>query len=195
MSCGGTYQTARTGLTTQYEVQALTSTQRIRDFLKRNPSLRGSRLAQRALLYMSDGSLLLREKPRLHCSLDYRATLADMDLKSLALNHPVKLNEQAASIAQRASLRCDLCWPKFKVDVEYQSDFAHQEEFARIRDSRRANALATMQWTTIGVTSEEMNSMAACDAIAEAVRKATQKQPRANPADFGEKAPRASPEA
>ena len=182
----GTYQTARTGLTTQYEVQALTSTQRIRDFLKRDPSLRGSRFARQALLYMSDGSASPRETAlALLLGLPHR--LGGYGLEIPLMNHPVKLNEQAASIAQRASLRCDLCWPKSKVDVEYQSDFAHQGEFARIRDSRRANALATMQWTTIGVTSEEMNSMAACDAIAEAVRKATQKQRRANPADFERK--------
>lgn len=182
----GTYQTERTGLTTQYEVEALTSTQRIRDFLKRNPSLRGSRLARRALLYMSDGSASPRETA-LALLLGLPRHLGGYGLETPLMNHPVKLNEQAASIAQRASLRCDLCWPKFKVDVEYQSDFAHQGEFARIRDSRRANALAAMQWTTIGVTSEEMNSMAACDAIAEAVRKATQKQRRANPTDFEKK--------
>lgn len=182
----GTYQTACTGLATQYEVEALTSTRRIRDFLKRNPSLRGSRLARRALLYMSDGSASPRETA-LALLLGLPRRLGGYGLGVPLMNHPIKLSEQAASIAQRASLRCDLCWPKFKVDVEYQSDFAHQGEFARIRDSRRANALAAMQWTTIGVTSEEMNSMAACDAIAEAVRKATQKQRRANPADFERK--------
>lgn len=182
----GTYQTTHTGPATQYEVEALTSTQHIRDFLKRNPSLRGSRLARRALLYMSDGSASPRETA-LALLLGLPRRLGGYGLEIPLMNHPVKLSEQAASIAQRASLRCDLCWPKFKVDVEYQSDFAHQGEFARIRDSRRANALAAMQWTTIGVTSEEMNSMAACDAIAEAVRKATQKQRRANPTDFEKK--------
>lgn len=182
----GTYQTARTGPTSQYEVEPLTSTSRIRDFLKRNPSLRGSRAAQRALLYMADASASPRETA-LALLLGLPRHLGGYGLDIPLMNHPVKLTEQAASVAQRTSLRCDLCWPKHRVDVEYQSDFAHQGEIARIRDSRRANALATMQWTTIGVTSEEIHSIAACDAIAEAIRKATQKQKRANPKDFERK--------
>ena len=129
----GTYQTERTGLTTQYEVEALTSTQRIRDFLKRNPSLRGSRLARRALLYMSDGSASPRETA-LALLLGLPRHLGGYGLEIPLMNHPVKLNDQSASIAQRALLRCDLCWPKFKVDVEYQSDFAHQGE---LDDNRR----------------------------------------------------------
>lgn len=182
----GTYQTTRTGPAPQYEVEALTSTGRIRSFLKRNPSLRGSHAAQRALLYMADASASPRETA-LALLLGLPRHLGGYGLEIPPMNHPVKLSEQAASIAQRASLRCDLCWPKYKIDVEYQSDFAHQGEFARIRDSRRANALATMQWTTIGVTSEEIRSVAACDAIAEAIRKATRKQRRQNPKDFERK--------
>lgn len=83
MSCA-TYQTARTGLTTQYEVQALTSTQRIRDFLKRDPSPFAGPALRDKLSFICPMDLLLREKPRLHCSLDYRTALADMDLKSLS---------------------------------------------------------------------------------------------------------------
>ena len=41
---------------------------------------------------------------------------------------------------------------------------------ARIRDSRRANALASMGWTTIAVTNEELSGVRSCDAVAKAVR-------------------------
>lgn len=86
------------------------------------------------------------------------------------LNYKIMLSDGARAAARRSFVRCDLCWPDSKVDVEYQSKFAHEGERARIRDSRRANALASMGWMTIAVTNEELSGVRSCDAAAKAVR-------------------------
>ena len=77
-------------------------------------------------------------------------------MASPQLNYKVALNDEARAAARRSFVRCDLCWPESKLDVEYQSRFAHEGEGARVRDSRRSNALASMGWKTIGVTGEEL---------------------------------------
>ena len=86
------------------------------------------------------------------------------------LNYKIMLSDGARAAARRSFVRCDLCWPDSKIDVEYQSKFAHEGERARIRDSRRANALASMGWMTIAVTNEELSGVRSCDAVAKAVR-------------------------
>ena len=82
------------------------------------------------------------------------------------------------------SFRCDLCWPEARLDVEYQSRENHEGELSRIRDSRRANALAAMGWTVLGVTNDELNSLAATDAVAEAIRRHLGKRLRTNVSDW-----------
>ena len=88
------------------------------------------------------------------------------------MNYEVAATREASLIAQRASFRCDLCWPEARLDVEYQSREIHGNESSRIGDSRRANALAAMGWKVVGVTNEELDSVVAFGVIAQVIEKA-----------------------
>lgn len=166
----GSYQVDRTSGRAEYQIMPLTSTQRIRAYLKRNPSIRGARKALRALRYVTDGSASPRET-KLAITLLLPANDGGYGLNGLAMNHRVDCTPAAQEISCRSHLRCDLCWPDLKLDVEYQSRTEHEGERNRIRDSRRANALEAMGWRVVGITNEELNSYAATDAIALGLRR------------------------
>lgn len=166
----GTYQTQRTGVSPAYDVRPLTSLKELERFAARNPSLRGSEKMTWALRYLSDGSASARETqnalvfglPMMH---------GGLGLGIPRMNYEVKASPAARALTGKSSFRCDLCWPEAKLDVEYQSRESHEGEEKRISDSRRTNALLSMGWAVIGITNDELNSMAATDAIAETIRR------------------------
>ena len=88
-----------------------------------------------------------------------------------AMNHQVKATDRARVISGRSSFRCDLCWPDAMLDVEYQSREVHANEGSRIDDSRRANALASMGWTVVAITNDELDSVSTLAEIAKTLRK------------------------
>ncbi len=153
----------------KYDAMPLATVSSIRDFVTKNPSLRGSYRVGRILPYLTGGSASARET-KLALLLGLPRRFGGYGLGMPELNYEVMLSDGARAAARRSFVRCDLCWPDSKIDVEYQSRFAHEGEKARIRDSRRANALASMGWTTIAVTNEELSGVRSCDAVAKAVR-------------------------
>ena len=167
----GSYQTKRTAARAAYDVPPLTSTRALRDYAKRNPSLRGARkIARNVLPYLADGSASAREtKAALVFGMPMKR--GGQGLHIPRRNYEVMANAAAQAISGRRSFRCDLGWPEAKLDVEYQSRERHEGEASRIRDSRRANALAAMGWTVINITNDELDSLAATDVIAETIRR------------------------
>lgn len=100
------------------------------------------------------------------------------------MNYEVKAIAGARTTSGRSSFRCDLCWPDAKLDVEYQSREMHEGEESRIRDSRRTNALMAMGWTVVGVTNNELDSLAATDAIADTIRRLLGKRVQVRVSDY-----------
>ncbi|GKG85370.1 hypothetical protein CE91St35_07520 [Eggerthella lenta] len=100
------------------------------------------------------------------------------------MNYEVKANPAARALTGKSCFRCDLCWPEAKLDVEYQSRESHSGEKKRIEDSRRANALASMGWTVVSVTNDELDSLAATDAIADRIRKHLGKRSQVREANY-----------
>lgn len=178
----GSYRTRRTGMPPAYDVEPLTNVRALRGFVARNPSLGGARKVARILAYLADGSASARET-KLALVMGLPLAKGGYGLGIPRMNFEVEAAARARAIAGRRSFRCDLCWPEAKLDVEYQSRESHEGELSRIRDSRRANALATMGWTVIGVTGDELDSLAATDAIAEAIRLRLGKRARTAVAD------------
>ena len=166
----GTYRTQRTTPDTSYQTPALASVDEIRSFVARNPSVRGSRKIARLLRYVADGSASPRETK---CALLFGLPRKNggYGLGMPRMNHEVIASPEARAISGRSSFRCDLCWPAAKLDVEYQSREMHGNELSRLRDSRRANALASMGWTVVAITNDELESMSATDVIASILRK------------------------
>lgn len=164
----GTYQTRRTGVASAYDVSPLSSVQSLRDFASANSALRGARKAGRALRHVANGSASAREtKLALVSALPYAQGGYNMGVPHM--NYEVEASPAARAITGKSFFRCDLCWPDAKVAMEYQSRESHSGEASRIGDSRRANALASMGWTIVEVTNDELDSLAAMDTIAETV--------------------------
>ena len=135
----GSYRTARTSLQPAYQVEPLTTTKALRDFVSRNASLDGAGKVARILPYFADGSASPRET-KLALILGLPMMHGGQGLGIPSMNHEVPANGAAWAISHRKSFRCDACWPEAKLDVEYQSKENHEGENSRIRDSRRANA-------------------------------------------------------
>ncbi|HJF63364.1 MAG TPA: endonuclease domain-containing protein [Gordonibacter urolithinfaciens] len=166
----GTYQTRRTGVGSAYDVPPLACVDDLRTFVARNPSLVGAGKLGRVLRYTADRSASAREtKQALVLGLPLRQGGEGLGIPRM--NFVVRASPAARAISGRSSFRCDLCWPEAKLDVEYQSRFAHEGEASRLRDSRRTNALMAMGWTVVGVTNDELDSLAATETIARTIRR------------------------
>ncbi|WP_241963665.1 endonuclease domain-containing protein [Gordonibacter sp. 28C] len=166
----GTYQTRRTGVDSGYDVASLASVRDVRDFMSRNTSLDGARKVARILRYVADGSASPREtKQALVLGLPHAR--GGYGLGIPRMNYEVRANPAARALTGKSFFRCDLCWPEAKLDVEYQSRWAHEGEAKRLEDSRRTNALAAMGWKVVCITNDELDSLAATDAIANTIRR------------------------
>ncbi len=179
----GTYQTTRTGVDSAYQVSPLTSVQALCDFAAQNPSSYGIKKVRKVLRYLADGSASPRET-KLALVLGLPMSYGGYGLGIPCMNFEVETSSAALIISGRKHLRCDLCWPKAKLDVEYQSREMHEGEMNRIKDSRRANALAAMGWKCINITNDEFDSMYAMDTIAETIRKHLGKRGRVRVSDY-----------
>ena len=166
----GTYRTHRTGVESAYDVAPLASVRALRDFAARNPSIDGAQSVAHIIPYLADGSASPREtKQALVLGMPHR--YGGHGLGIPRMNYEVKASPAARALTGKSCFRCDLCWPEAKLDVEYQSRWAHEGEASRIGDSRRANALAAMGWTVVGITNDELDSLVATDAIANTIRR------------------------
>ena len=166
----GTYQTSATGFAERYQVTPITTFRSLALFVASNSAVRGARKIARLLRYVSAYAASPREA-QLALLLGLPLRYGGYNLGIPQMNWRVEAKGEARSIARRSHFRCDLCWPEARIDMEYQSREMHGGEEKRVDDSRRANALTEMGWTVVGVTGDELASITATDAIADALRK------------------------
>lgn len=173
----GMYQTRLTGFQSEKRVQQLTTVRSLARFCKNNPHLSGSGRVASALRYVRDGSASMRET-QLALLLGLPRKYGGFGLGLPRMNHRVEATVEARMIGGRSHFLCDLCWPEHRIDVEYQSDEEHAGELMRVKDSRRANALASMGWTVMGVTNSEIRSIVSVEVLAETLRRLMRKRAR-----------------
>ena len=164
----GTYQSQRTGVPTKYDVEPLASTRVLSGYVSNNSSVKGAKKAAHAIRYLADGSASPRETKQA-LILGLPMMYGGYGLGIPRMNYEVRTSEAARAISGKASLRCDLCWPEHKLDVEYQSRECHEGESSRLSDSRRTNALLAMGWTVVGITNDELDSYVATETIAKTI--------------------------
>ena len=179
----GTYRTRRTSTAPAYQVPPLMTMRSLRSFVSLTPSIAGARIVARVLPYLADGSASPRETKQA-LVLGLPTSYGGYGLGIPRMNYEVKAIAGARTTSGRSSFRCDLCWPDAKLDVEYQSREMHEGEESRIRDSRRTNALMAMGWTVVGVTNDELDSLAATDAIADTIRRLLGKRVQVRVSDY-----------
>ena len=179
----GTYCTSLTCSNERYNANPLSSSRALESFTKRNARVKGAARARQLVGFVADGSASPRET-KLALVLGLPTVWGGSGLGMPVMNYEVVADRQASLIARRTSFRCDLCWPSERMDVEYQSRLIHSNEASRIDDSRREKALRVMGWQVVGVTNDELDSMAGFDVIARMLRRSLGKDPRIRIADY-----------
>lgn len=179
----GTYQSQRTGVSTKYDVEPLASTRLLSSYVSNNSSVKGAKKAARAIRYLADGSASPRETKQA-LILGLPMMYGGYGLGIPRMNYEVRTSKAARAISGKASLRCDLCWPEHKLDVEYQSRECHEGESSRLSDSRRTNASLAMGWTVVGITNDELDSYVATETIAQTIRKHLGRRSEVRVADY-----------
>ena len=142
----------------------LATHQELSRYAQESDFVRGSRLAQRALEYVVEGSASPMETgDEMFICLPVR--LGGYACPQLALNHRVDLDEHAQVIGKRAFCRADLCYPKIKLDLEHLGWYDHNGSDAFDDDRARVNALRAMGYEVIELTGKQVGDLRAFEEI------------------------------
>lgn len=168
----GTYSTMRTFSCSCSNLSSLSTKRKIVGYLGRNRGVYGAgKLMEAGLLgYLRDGSASFQET-RLAMVLGLPVRMGGRGLGMPAMNYRIDVAGKAARIAGRQYLLADLCWPKVRIDVEYESRRHHSDPEERISDFKRVHALELSDWKVIQVSEVDIRSSVTLDAIAELIRK------------------------
>lgn len=179
----GTYRTARCAAGSEYHVDPLANVDSLGRYLDRIPSLHKAGKVRDALRYVADGSASAQET-KCALLLGLPKMYGGYGLGMPVMNHEVFASAAARASSGRKRFRLDLCWPDALLDVEYQSFEHHGNELSRLRDSRRSNELVSMGWMVVGITDDEIRSIAAMNTIADAIRRRLGKEVGRLPEDY-----------
>ncbi len=168
----GTYATLRTCSANRSGMPPLSTRRKLSLFLERNRGIYGTdKLMEHGLLrFVRDGSASFQET-RLAMLLGLPVRMGGRGLGMPTMNFRINASGDASRISGRRFLLADLCWPKARVDVEYESRRHHSDPDERIRDFKRVHALECLGWKVIQVSEVDICSSVTLDAIADAIRK------------------------
>lgn len=149
---------------------SLTSTEKLRHYLKGAAGMSGVDKAERALQHVVDGSASPMETfDEMAMCLPYR--LGGYCLPPFAMNYEVKLSPKAARIALRKTCYADMCRPEVPLDVEHHGKHDHSSPQDVASDRARVNALKEMGYEVVELTSEQVNDVEAFDYIVQRIAK------------------------
>lgn len=133
----------------------VTTTAKIRAYLRRAGKLRGIIKARSIIPYVSDRSNSPMESKL--------AVLAALPLSrggygviKPQLNQEIKLTKTAADYLGYAICCCDMVWKKQKVVLEYDSNLSHLEIQQHFKDKKRVTALNIAGYKVISLTAEQI---------------------------------------
>jgi hypothetical protein len=123
----------------------------LRRFIAQIPCYYGIKKARRALPYLLEGSASVRET-EMALLMSLPLLLGGYGLPKPSMNYKIPFDRTALFISGASCAYADLCWPKSKLDVEYESDLHHSDAAELRRDRSRASAIQHMGYTVIPVT-------------------------------------------
>lgn len=148
----------------------LTTPRKLASYCEKLTNADGAPVARKAARHiLSRSASPMETAVSMELSLPY--SLGGKNFPAPLLNHNVKLTDNAAIIAGRRFLRYDLFWPEALLAVEYDSRQYHSSNAARIKDSRKRAASASMGITVIGITEKQFLNMLEFDEIAATLAK------------------------
>lgn len=79
------------------------------------------------------------------------------------LNYDIKIDGRLGAIHNWRSFDVDACWPNEKVVIEYDSDTHHLKGWRRARDNDKREALRTMGYRVVEVSTQQFDSLVMVD--------------------------------
>lgn len=171
-----------TGLRERASVATLES---IRCFARANSGLRGSPKARELLSYITEGSASPRESMLALClMLPYR--LGGFGFDGALMNERIDLSARAREVSGGSYYVADLCWPREKLVVEYDSDL-HLTSEQLAHDAKRRGALETDGYLVVTVNRVHMRSIDEMTRIARRITRRLGRRLRPRSASFERK--------
>lgn len=140
----------------------------LRRMLDSLPGAHGRKVAARALRFVAAGSASPMEAA-LCAMLSLPYSLGGCSLPLPKMNYRIDIPRSQQAVFGKTHYRCDLHWPESRVCVEYDSDAFHTGPERIARDSKRRNALLSMNIAVVTVTKRQLMSDIELDEIARTV--------------------------
>ena len=177
----GTYRMTRERPT--YGVEPLTSVSKLKAYIQRAEGVRGRKIARCAVQWIADGSASPAETAlAIVFKLPYRK--GGFGLGGFVMNPELELNEEAARILGRDTIRPDLYWAEARHPAEYDSPLFHSSREQAEYDERRRNAYDAMGMGVSIFKSRHLCSDDLMDAMAQGVRRHVGARQNRLPADY-----------
>ncbi len=113
--------------------------------------------------------------------------LGGFNLKAPKLNYRIDPGKRALQLGFSNYYVADLCWPEKRLIVEYDSNYAHLSPEQKTYDEARRNSLEYANYKLISVTSQQLSSITAMNAIAKEIARHLDQRIRPRVKDFNEK--------
>lgn len=169
----GRYAVSKDGV--EYSREPLTSVERIKRVVERHRHLPGIRNARHALAYIRNDSYSPRETAvAMLLGLPYKFGGASFGMP--VMNYSVELHDEARRLVGQRICKCDLYYPKCKLDLEYDSYEYHSGPAKMEHDSLRRDALALEGIKVLTVTNTQITNQAKLGALIHLVANASGKR-------------------
>lgn len=148
----------------------LSNTLKMNAYAASAQGVRGIGTARRALRFVLDGAASPMETI-VAVLLCLPCSLGGYGIPRPVLNYRIEPGEAMARMVEKSSYACDLCWPEARVAVEYDSDSYHTGSSRIGRDSKRRNALLSLDFEVRTLTRAQVFEYYAFDRFARQLAK------------------------
>lgn len=149
-----------------FNLKPATTAAKIRSFLERTGGLHGAVPARAAAKWLLNGAASPMETI-IYLLLCLPKRLGGYGLPQPTLNPKVSVRS-TDGIVERYP---DLYWPERAIDVEYNSDYFHSDDWSRYRDSKREVELVTNRIAVLPLTRQQVMNADDFDAFARGLRR------------------------
>lgn len=132
--------------------EPLSTRERAVRFAQASHGARGSENMLRALAMMADGQPASPPEAQIACFFSAGCKLGGAGFSGAVLNHPIE--------TEKGLRYGDLCWPKERLVIEYDSNEAHSGSDKINKDAMRRNLIMGAGWKVLTVTSQQLASLA-----------------------------------
>lgn len=142
--------------------KAITTKQKLKNFLEKTPGHRGHRKAVRAVKYVEDGSASIMESLA-YMILTLPHALGGYGLDGAVFNHEITLKDEGHTRLAKFSCFTDLYYVQAKLAVEYDSFKYHDSPSKQGEDAKRASILERQGIDVMHLSTIQLYDKDACE--------------------------------